>query len=341
MKSMKTFGVFILIMSGLMFIAACGSNDSSDNDTEGAESSGDAEYTLRVGITQNDQNAEYEGIEQFKERVEERTDGAIKIETYHSDQLASVPDLIEQASTGNSVGTITDAGQIGDLKNEFYVLQSPYMFQNNEQIDKFLESDLYQEWVDDFSAQGLQILSFNWKLGERNLATTNKIETIEDVKGNVIRTNGSQIVDETISSMGGSPSGMPWTEAYPGLEQGVIDGVEAHNLAIYESSLHEVINHIARTNHFQLVSGLVASADWFNGLPEEFQEIVIEEAQAAGDTAAEIAAEKSAEYEELMIEEGVEFHDVDQEEFRKMTQKAYESVGLEEARKQVNEVIQE
>src|SRR5699024_10114021 len=208
------------------------------------------------------------------------------------------PDLIEQASVGTNVGTIVDGGVLGDIKEEFYIMQSPYMFKDIEEIDQFLESDLFDEWVTELSEEGLMILSFNWNLGERNLATKKKIESVEDVKGTVIRTNGSDIVDSTISAMGGSPSGMPWSEAYPGLEQGVIDGVEAHNLAIYESSMYEVINHIAKTNHYQLLSSLTVSADWFNNLPDDYQSIVLEEAILAGEYGSELAKESSEEYEQ-------------------------------------------
>ncbi|SDI92773.1 C4-dicarboxylate TRAP transporter substrate-binding protein [Alteribacillus bidgolensis] len=336
---MKNNILFILAILFLTVLAACQGDNSNASSSEENGGSSEGEYTLRVGITQNDQNAEFKGIEQFKEGVEERTNGDITVETYHSDQLASIPDLIEQASTGTNVGTITDAGQIGDIKNEFYILQSPYMFEDYEEIDKFLESDPYHEWVEEFKDNGLQILSFNFKLGERNLATNTKIETPEDLEGNVIRTNGSQIVNATVSGMGGSPSGMPWTEAYPGLEQGVIDGVEAHNLAIYESSLYEVIDHIAKTNHYQLVSGMVVSADWFSNLPEEYQDILIEEAQLAGDTASEIATEQSQEYEQAMKEEGVEFIEVDREKFKERAEDAFSEIGLEDVKAEIDEVL--
>lgn len=330
---MKKVLLLAAMMMVILVLAACGS------DTEGGSSAEGEDYTLRLGITQNDKNAEYQALEQFKEGVEERTEGAVKVETYHSDQLASVPDLIEQASVGTSVGTITDAAQLGDLKKEFSILQSPYMFDDGEQVQTLLDSDLFQTWVDDFSTQGLQVLAFNFRLGERNLATTELIESAEDLEGMVIRTSGAEIVNETVSAMGGSPSGMPWTEAYPGLQQGVIDGVEAHNLAIYESSMYEVIDHIAKTNHYQLVSSLVVSADWFNSIPEEYQEIVLEEAAAAGDLASEVAGEKSAEYEELMKEAGVEFHEVNREEFKERTTSVYETMGLSDIRNEVNEVI--
>ncbi|WP_152658085.1 C4-dicarboxylate TRAP transporter substrate-binding protein [Oceanobacillus sp. CFH 90083] len=327
---MKKLYCFLLVAVGLVLLTACGS--------EGAEGN-DGEYTLRLGVTQNEQNAEYQAIYQFKEAVEERSAGEIEVETYHSDQLANIPDLIEQASLGADVGTVTDAAQLSDLKKEFSIIQSPFMFEDISEMEQFLESDLYQEWVEEFTEQGIRILSFNFQLGERNLATTHPVTNAADFKGSVIRTSGAEIVNATVSAMGGSPTGMPWTEAYPGLEQGVIDGVEAHNTAIYESSMYEVINHIAKTNHYQLVSALIVSEEWFDSLPEEFQEIVLEEAKAAGETASEMSMESSNEYEGLMKEAGVEFHEVDREEFKELADSVYETMGLQEIRDEVNAVL--
>src|SRR5699024_2813312 len=327
LKNIKYIITTLLIIS---FVAAC----SSDKDIEKGK-----ENVLRLGITQNDKNSEYEALLQFKEGVEERTNNEIKVETYHSDQLANVPDLIEQASVGTNVGTITDAAQLGDIKKEFSILQSPFTYENTNEIDKYLDSNLYQTWIDEFNEEGLQVLSFNFKLGDRNLATTKEVTSADELRGKVIRTSGADIVDKTIETMGGAPSGMPWTEAYPGLEQGVIDGVEAHSSAIYESSMYEVIGHIAKTNHYQLVSSLVVSAAWFNELSEEHKEIVIEEAIKAGDLATELSEEQTKEYEKEMKELGVEFHDVDRDEFKKLTDGLYDEIGLSEVRSQVLEVL--
>ncbi|GAF12494.1 TRAP transporter solute receptor [Bacillus sp. JCM 19046] len=323
---------FITLSTVIVFMTAC-STHASEKD--------EAIYELRLGITQNADNAEYKGILQFKEAVEDRTNNRLKVETYHSGQLASVPDLVEQASVGAAVGTISDAAMLGDMKHEFYMLQSPYLFEDREEIEELIHSSLFHQWTEEFAGQGLRVLSFNYFLGERNLATVNPILAAEDVRGNVIRTNGSQIVNAGMEAMGASPSGMPWTEAYPGLQQGVIDGVEAHHLAIYESSLYEVINHIAKTNHYSLTSALVVSEKWFAQLPEDIQEIVTEEAINSGEHASELAQQTAEEYEEAMKAYGIEFHEIDTEPFKENVQPIYERLGLRDIVRQVESVLAE
>lgn len=52
-----------------------------------------------------------------------------------------------------------------------------------------------------------------------------------------------------------------------------------------------------------------------------------------------MSMESSNEYEELMKEAGVEFHEVDREEFKELADTVYETMGLEEIRDEVNEVL--
>src|SRR5699024_5968092 len=135
---MKKKFIIIPTLLLLALLTACGGTNNSDSPENSS--------TLKLGVTQNEENAEYKAIEQFKEKVEERTNGEVEVETYSSDQLASVPDLLEQASVGSNVGTVSDAAMLSDLKEEFAILQAPYMFDDYDEIDKFLESELYQEW---------------------------------------------------------------------------------------------------------------------------------------------------------------------------------------------------
>jgi TRAP-type C4-dicarboxylate transport system substrate-binding protein len=48
------------------------------------------------------------------------------------------------------------------------------------------------------------------------------------------------------------------------------------------SKLYEVISHITKTGHINLITGLVAGGKWFDSLPSEFQTMVREEALKAG-----------------------------------------------------------
>ncbi|WP_227939290.1 C4-dicarboxylate TRAP transporter substrate-binding protein [Alkalihalobacillus deserti] len=325
---------FLATILLLTILTACGQSSSGNSDLEGES------FVLKVGIVMNDNDPMYDGIMKFKEGVEERTNGNVEVEVYPSSQLGDTGDLLEQAKVGANIATLIDAGPLGDMVKEISILQAPYIVDNLEEAQKLVTSDLFKEWEAQLEPEGLKVLSFNWFQGSRHLATTKPVTMPQDLNGMAIRTNGSAIVNKAIETMGGNPTGLAWAESYPGLQQGVIDGVEAHYSAIYGARLPEVVSSISKTGHFQLLTGLTVGMSWFNSLPGEYQAIVVEEAANAGAFATNINVEKEQEYEEQIKAEGVEIIEVDINEFKEMSNQFYEDLPeLEEVREQVNQAL--
>jgi TRAP-type C4-dicarboxylate transport system substrate-binding protein len=107
---------------------------------------------------------------------------------------------------------------------------------------------------------GHQVLSFNWWQGERHLLTNKEINGPGDLAGVRMRTPGAPVWTGTIKAMGATPTPMPWGEVYSALQQNVIDAAEAQFPAIVGAKLDEVITHITKTGHINLITGMVTSA---------------------------------------------------------------------------------
>ena len=243
--------------------------------------------------------------------------------------------------SGSNVATVADAGVMADFSHEIGVLQGPYLFNNYDEIRKVTTSDLFKGWSDDMAEEhNLQILSMNYYQGARHMITNDPINEPADMDGLSVRTIGADVFLESIEAMGGNPTGLDWAEVYPGIQQGVIDGAEAQPSAAYGASLYEVADYYSKTSHFQLITGLVVGAEWFNSLPEDYQTILMEEAVNGGDHASEITVEKSEEYEQMMEEEGMEIVDVDVEPFREATESVYEQFdGYSDLRNEIDEIL--
>ncbi|MBT2787369.1 MULTISPECIES: C4-dicarboxylate TRAP transporter substrate-binding protein [unclassified Halomonas] len=331
---MKKTIQFLYASTILLLISACG-QESADNNADADET-----FSLNVGIAMNDKDPMYEGAMQFKQAVEERTRGGVEVNVFSSSQLGSTADLLEQAKVGANVATLTDAGPLGDMVREISILQAPYIVDDLDEGRELVSSELFRSWESELVVHGVKVLSFNWFQGERHLATTQQVLVPEDLSGLSIRTNGTSIVNKAIEVMGGNSTGLAWAEAYPGLQQGVIDGVEAHYSAIHGARLPEVIDSIAKTGHFQLLTALTVGTTWFDSLPVEYQEILIDESTNAGEYASSLNVEKAMEYEEQMKGEGVSINQVDIELFRERADRFYDEFeDLKELREKVNETL--
>ena len=160
-----------------------------------------------------------------------------------------------------------------------------------------------------------------------------------DLAGVRMRTPGAPVWLETVRGLGATPTPMPWAEVYSALQMQAIDAAEAQHPATYGSRLFEVVKHVTKTGHIQLITGLVGSKIWFDKLPPNLQTIIREEALKAGDVASNATIDSLKNYEKMMSDKGVKVTDVDTKPFIASTSVVYEKLGYTDLRKQVNSVL--
>src|SRR5690606_11592622 len=125
------------------------------------------------------------------------------------------------------------------------------------------------------------------------------------------------------------------TEVYTAVQQKAIDGAEGQHTASYTSHLYEVLKYIDKTAHFQLVNGIIVGEKWFQTLPADLQQLLIEETKAVAAENARYIEQVADEYEQKMVEAGMEVVEVDLEAFKAAAEQAYEVLGLKELRDQI------
>lgn len=301
-----------------------------------------ADYQLNVNTALATSDPLYKGLEAFQANIAEASDGRLEINLYPNSQLGPDEDVLEQARAGAPVAVVVDGGRLAVFQNEFGVLGAPFLASGYDGIRNVVTSDMFEEWVDKLrDASGHQILSFNWWQGERHLLTNKEINGPEDLDGVRMRTPGAPVWMETISAMGATPTPLPWGEVYSAIQQNVIDGAEAQLPAIVGANLNEVVTHITKTGHINLITGLVTSAAWFDSLPEDLQEILREEALKAGDIASYGTQDSLEQIEADLTAQGIVISEIDTEPFREATADVYDKLGYGDLRDQLRAMAEE
>ncbi len=349
----KKFMATLLIASMAISMVGCATTAKTESEsstgettttteeatTETKQDKKSAEYTLKVGTVLTEADPIYLGLEQFKMAVEEKTDGNVTVELYSGSQLGADEDVLEQAKVGAGVGIITDPGRMSNYIEDFGILSGPYLTDDYEGALALMDTTVYKDLAGEFKNDGFKILSFNYYQGSRNLYTKTPVSKPEDLKGMRIRSSGSDVVTKSLEAMGANTTVLAWSEAYQALQQKVIEGVEVHNSAAVGSSIYEVTDYVTLTGHFQLLTGLVISNDWFEKLPAEYQTILEEESYNAGKSASKMVIDKDAEYLQLCIEGGVEVVECDKEAFKEAADKAYDELGYRELKDKLMEEL--
>ena len=299
-----------------------------------------AQAQLNINTALSTDDPIYKGLERMRDKVAERSQGKLTIRIFPGSQLGKDEDVLEQARAGASVAVVVDGGRLAVFVKEFGILSAPYLASGFEGIRKVVTSPLFAEWEKKLKAtSGHQVLSFNWWQGDRHLLTNKPIKAPADLAGIRMRTPGAPVWMETIRAMGATPTAMGWGEVYPALQQGVIDAAEAQHPATYGSRLYEVTKHLTKTSHFNLITGIVTSAAWFDKLSPELQTILREESLAAGDFASRATEESLVKFEAEFKAKGMTIAEVDKAPFIAATKGVYDKLGYGELRTKVEALL--
>jgi tripartite ATP-independent transporter DctP family solute receptor len=300
----------------------------------------EAQQQLNINTALTKDDPIYKGLERLRDRVAERSKGQLNIRIFPGSQLGKDEDVLEQARAGANVAVVVDGGRLAVFVKEFGILGAPYLASGFDGIRKVVTSPMLEEWNGKLkTASGHYALSFNWWQGERHLLTNKPIKVPADLSGIRMRTPGAPEWVETIRAMGATPTPMGWGEVYPALQQQVIDAVEAQHPASLGSRLYEVTKYLTKTGHFNLITGVVTSAAWFDKLSPDLQTILREETLAAGDYASKLTQDSLAGIEAEFKAKGMTVTEVDTTPFVKATAGVYEKLGYGELRTKVDALL--
>jgi TRAP-type transport system periplasmic protein len=300
-----------------------------------------ARHSLKFNHVLGPKEPYHDGFLEWAKAVEARTKGGLKIDVFHSAQLGKEEDILEQIRQGANIGQNTDSARMGNYVPGIAVMNGPYFVETLEDVAKLRKAPTVLKWQQELADKfGFKVLSFSWVQGYRHFFTNKPIRKPEDLKGLRIRTPPAPIWQESIRALGATPVAMAFTEMYPGLQQKAIDGVELVYNNIPGGRFYEVLKFGNETRHIMLINFEVVSAKWFASLPAEYQRILVEECDKAGEATSRRIFKLEAEVEADLKKRGMTIvEDVDLAAFRKAGDKAYEVLKIKDAKDQVHKEI--
>lgn len=304
----------LVTLSILTTLSACGDDPSVAVDA----GSGEGEVTtLRLGHITNETDAWHLGAEKFAELVEEKTDGSVVVDIYASSTLGNDRDLIEGMQLG-SVDFALVAGVLSNFYEPYSILELPYLFENNEHLEKVLYGEvgtkLKQDLLDNAQIRGLEF----WVRGPRMLTANKEITSADQLKGLKIRVPEIPASIAAWEAMGATPTPMAFGEVYSSLQTGVIDAQE-NPLALIESNkLNEVQDYLMVTNHVYGYVQLTMSDLTYQKLTEEQQKAVEEAAKEATEFENELVYKQEEELMKKLKDAGMNVVEPDVDSFAEL-----------------------
>ena len=283
------------------------------------------EITLRSSDTHPDGYPTVEGVRHLGELIEERTDGRIGLEVFHSAQLGEEKDTIEQTQFGAIDLNRVSLGPFNNLIPETAVVSLPYIFRDAEHMHEVMDGPIGVEILAAFEPHGLVGLAF-YDGGARSFYNNEKpIESIEDLQGMKFRVMQSDVFVDMVDALGGDATPMPYGEVYSAIETGVIDGAENNPPSYLTSGHAEVARYYSLDEHLIVPEVLVMSKQSWDRLNPDDQEIVRQAARESVPYMRELWQAREAASEEKVLEAGVEVvRDIDKTPFIEAMDPVYE-----------------
>ena len=204
-----------------------------------------------------------EAVRHMGKLLEERSQGRIKINVFHSAQLGQEKDTIDQTRFGVIDMNRINMAPFNNLIPATNIPSLPFIFRSVEHMRKVMDGPIGDNLLKEFEKHDLVGLAF-YDSGSRSFYNSKRaIKSPADMKGLKIRVQQSDKFVALVSALGANATPMPFGEVYSALQTGVIDGAE-NNWPSYESTRHfEVSKYYSQTEHSLSPEALVMSKKSF------------------------------------------------------------------------------
>ena len=266
--------------------------------------------------------------QRFTELVNERAAGKLTVNFIQGEQLGNDIQVIEQMMQG-SVHVYGDVlGWYANWVKDFAILNWGFTFRDNDHMQQFLESDVYNKLAEQLRAeQGIRILAAA-PTQPRVLFATKQIESPDDLEGIKMRVPEIRTYLLLWETLGTRPSRVAWAEVFLGLKTGTIEAAEGPVSAAYAQKFHQAAPFIMRTDHLVSTYHITMNDATFQGLEPDLQQILLDTAKEATQWARQQAEAETEETVQKMVQEGATEVKVNREPF---AEKALSGVATMEA----------
>jgi tripartite ATP-independent transporter DctP family solute receptor len=285
-----------------------------------------ADVTLRVTHEMAAQDAINIAAMRFAERVAQRSGGQIDVQVFPAAQLGHDNDSLEQIKLGADLIVVTQMAAAAPSEvPDLTILDGPYLYDDLADYRTLIASDWFAAQKQKLEQAGVKVLAANWLFGVRHTLADRPLRTPEDMQGVNIRIPPLAMWVETFEALGANGQTINFGEAYTALSSGVVDAIESPLESLWAAKFYETKKVISLTGHFTNWIAPMMSAQVFDQLPAETQQILLEEAEIGGEIITALALDREQGFREKLQAAGVDFvDDVDRNAFRDKTRVVYE-----------------
>lgn len=211
----------------------------------------------------------------FKELMEERSDGAFRVDIFDSSKFGNFDSVVQGLQLNMLQMGSASTPNLSPFSNEFLIFDLPFLFPDYPSTDLITDGPIGMNATKALEPSGIIGLGYI-EIGFRNL-WNNKlaIETLEDAKGLKIRSTPSKAHIATLKGLGINPTPISWGEVYTAMQQKTVDGIDIDLNLAWHNNFPEVNNHVTIVNSLFSPHLVMVSKRFLDSLSVEHQELLL------------------------------------------------------------------
>lgn len=248
-------------------------------------SEGTQRYAWPLGTSSPDDTVTQLYAEKFADEVARLSDGQMKIQVYPNSVVGGDRELLESCKDGDIPFVVQNTAPQVTFMPDIAVFDMPMLFDSIAHVRRTVDDAAFLQRISTVYKQaGYELLGFADQ-GFRVMTTNKRVQTLDDFKGQKIRTMENPYHLQFWKQLGANPTPMTFSEVYIGLQQGTIDAQENPYEVIVSNKLYEQQDYVVETNHLPHLITLIVSEKFISRLSDSQKQIIRKAAAIAKDYA--------------------------------------------------------
>lgn len=210
-------------------------------------------------------------MERWKDEVQKRTDGKVKISTFPGGTLIGAKEMMDGVIAGQAdIGCLCMAYQPG----RFSITNATSLPLGipNATVGSRVLRDLFMEYQPEAFAD-VKVLTL-FTTAPSNLMTREPVRSLSDIEGMAIRASGGAV--KILESWGASANGMPMSSTPEALQKGVVQGLFSSVEVMKDFKFAELCKYITMTDTVIYPFAVVMNKAKWDSLDPEVQAVMEE-----------------------------------------------------------------
>lgn len=285
-KSGRLLVVSMIVALMLFTLTACGGGQSTGNDVDVIK--------IKLSHVVAETTPKGQAALKFKELVEEKSGGEMKVEVYPASQLYGDKEEMEALLANNIQFIAPSVTKLVGFESAFQLVDMPFLFKSDQAAYSYYDGPMGQKLMHSLEPKGIVGKAW-WPNGSKHFTNSKRpLKTPADFKGLKFRSQSGGVIDAQFRALGAGSSAMAFSEVYQALQNGTVDGQENTFSNIDTQKYAEVQEYLTISSHGRLDYCLLTNITFWNGLTDEQRALLDECIEEATQYERQLADELNA-----------------------------------------------